>query len=196
MQVSAKRAAITPLSLALVGLLVGCANHPGSAQPRAADHSAGPMPSGQVIPSRPGDAGVSGSGYGGPASSVSAAASGNGTTAVPPPPFRQSSTPAGIVYLTASDSGRIIDVSIGTRIEIALAPSLGSYHPPTSDAASVLREHDQHGGYPAATTAIAEFRALGQGTARITSETDLACLHVKPACAPPQREFLVTIVVR
>jgi hypothetical protein len=194
--VRAKRVAIAPLSVALVVLLVGCANHPGSPKPRAADHSSGPVPSSQANPSRPADAGVTGSSYGGPASSISASPSGNGTTAVPPPPSRQSSTSAGIVYLTASDSGRTIDVSIGTRIEIELAPNVGSYHPPTSDAPSVLREHDQHGGYPAATTAIAEFRALGEGTARITSETDLACLHVKPACAPPQREFLVTIVVR
>jgi hypothetical protein len=196
MRVRATRAAIAPLSVALVVLLVGCANHPGSAEPRTADHSSGPVPSSQAIPSNPADAGVSGSGYGGPASSVSASASDNGTTAVPPPPSRQSSTSAGTVSLTASDAGRTIDVSIGTRIEIDLAPNVGSYHPPTSDAAPVLREHDQHGGYPGATTAIAEFRALGQGTAHITSETDLACLHVKPVCAPPQRQFLVTIVVR
>jgi hypothetical protein len=38
-----------------------------------------------------------------------------------------------------------------------------------------------HGGYPANTTAVADFTAVARGTVHLVSETDLACLHAKRA---------------
>jgi hypothetical protein len=52
-----------------------------------------------------------------------------------------------------------------------------------------------HGGYPANTTAVADFTAVARGTVHLVSETDLACVHAKCAYAPPQRQFMLTIVL-
>ena len=111
--------------------------------------------------------------------------------AITTPPTRQPSD----LRLTAADSGRTIAVAIGTHITVDLAPDAGSYDPPDTDRTAVLRRDDQHGGYPDSTDAVADFTAVGQGTAHITSQTDLACLHTTPRCLPPQRGFTVTIAV-
>jgi hypothetical protein len=79
---------------------------------------------------------------------------------------------------------------------VDLAPNGGSYDPPISASPSILRLDDQRGGYPSPTDAIADFTALSHGSARITSQTDLPCLHATPRCLPPQREFIVSVVVR
>jgi hypothetical protein len=87
-------------------------------------------------------------------------------------------------------------VKAGTRIGLALQPYGGSYDPPTVDDPGVVSELSHHGGYPASTAAVAEFRAKEHGSAQISSQTDMACLHATPACLPPQFEFRVTISVR
>lgn len=99
------------------------------------------------------------------------------------------------MYLTAADSGSTVTVAIGARIEVRLDPNGGSYDPPTVDNSATFAERTHGGGYPANTAAVAEFQALARGTAQISSQTDLACLHTTPRCLPPQREFRVTISV-
>jgi hypothetical protein len=99
------------------------------------------------------------------------------------------------INLTAADSGRTITVVAGTVVNIDLAPDTGSYDPPSVDHPAVLQETAHHGGYPATSDAVATFAAIADGSATITSLTDLACLHTTPRCLPPQREFRVTLVV-
>lgn len=76
-----------------------------------------------------------------------------------------------------------------------LAPDGGSYDPPQSDNAAVLPEGAHFGGYPSDTTAVASFTAAQQGTAHVSSQTDLPCLHSTPRCLPPQRDFRITVIV-
>lgn len=98
--------------------------------------------------------------------------------------------------LGAEDSGKAFTVSTGTHIQVDLASdAAGSYDPPEADDAAVLRRDDHHGGYPDGTDATADFTVVGHGSAHISSQTDVACLHSTPACRPPQRGFQVTIVV-
>jgi hypothetical protein len=51
------------------------------------------------------------------------------------------------------------------------------------------------GGYPTSLPARAVFRAVRAGTARLTSATDIKCLHLEPRCLPPQRIWEVTVIV-
>jgi hypothetical protein len=131
-------------------------------------------------------------------SSPSAALGGQQSSTPSPPSLTLASTVVGTatLHITAADSGRTFAVATGARITIELAPEAGSYDPPTADNPAVLREDDHHGGYPANTPAVADFTAIGPGSTRISSQTDLACLHSTPRCLPPQREFNATIVVR
>jgi hypothetical protein len=99
------------------------------------------------------------------------------------------------VYLTASDSGRSVTVRVGTRIDLTLAPYGGSFDPPTVDNPTELSELTHHGGYPSDTPAVSDWKAVAPGTAHLSSQSDLACLHTTPACLPPQFEFRVTIIV-
>lgn len=101
-----------------------------------------------------------------------------------------------MVRLTEADSGRTLTVQMGTKIHLELHPTAGSYDPPQVDRPGVLREDAHHGGYPQSTTAFADFTAIATGTATITSQTDMACLHTTPRCLPPQRGFSLAIAVR
>lgn len=169
----------------LAVVLVGCASAVTSAGQRSSDD---PSVDGVVTV---------------PVVTVSAAGSGSagpgGTATGSDPETRASSSTlsitSSIVHLTEADSGRLIQVRVGTRIELVLAPSGGSFQPPTADAPTVLHEDAHFGGYPTSTAATTEFTASAPGTARISSITDLACLHSTPACMLPQREFVVAVTV-
>lgn len=101
-----------------------------------------------------------------------------------------------MVRLTEAASGRTLTVQVGTKIHLELHPTAGSYDPPQVDQPGVLREDAHHGGYPQSSTAVADFTTLARGSATITSQTDMACLHTTRRCLPPQRGFSVAIAVR
>jgi hypothetical protein len=170
---SARRAIGAPVAVSLLVLVSGCANGI-SATAASATGSPITVSSATVQP--------------GSSNATASAASSS--------PSPTASEGAGVVYLTAADSGSTVTVAIGARIEVRLDPNGGSYDPPTVDNSATLAEQTHDGGYPANTTAFAQFQALAAGTAQISSQTDLACLHTTPRCLPPQREFRVTIAVR
>jgi hypothetical protein len=190
------------MAVLCVGLLVslnGCASRTSSDLPagqqtsiQASVVASSPVTGTGTVTSAAGSgSAVAGSATAGPGVTASVSAIRSST----PPPSGSTGTD-GVLRLSATDSGRIFSISLGTRVEVSLAPDLGSYHPPTTDNPSVLTETAHRGGYPANTTAVADYTATGRGTTHLASETDLACLHTNPPCLPPQRQFAVTIIIR
>lgn len=129
-------------------------------------------------------------------------------TPVPAPKRSPSASPAvsrtasappaaadGTVTLDDTDSGRTVRVDVGAIIRVRLpgGPS-GGYHQPASTGTAVQRTAAA-GGYPTAQPATATFVARHHGTADLTSTTDYTCLHTTPRCLPPQRTWVVHVVV-
>lgn len=83
----------------------------------------------------------------------------------------------------------------GTHVHVELSSQAGSYQAPQSDAPSVVREDSHSGGYPSDAPAVGDFTGIASGSAHITSEMDMPCLHATPPCMVAQRGFTVTIEV-
>ena len=99
-------------------------------------------------------------------------------------------------HLHEDDSGRTIHVSRGDVVKVRLpGGSSGGYHRPRTSDRDVLRRTSASGGYPSDDDARARFVARHRGTADLTSYTDYTCLHTQPRCLPPQREWIVHVVV-
>ena len=99
-------------------------------------------------------------------------------------------------HLHEDDSGRTIHVSRGDVIRVRLpGGAAGGYHRPRTSDRDVVRRTNASGGYPSDDDARARFVALHKGAADLTSYTDYRCLHTDPRCLPPQREWVVHIVV-
>jgi hypothetical protein len=198
----------TAVGAGLLLLIAGCADAAMpvvSAQQSNVSGSSGTSYVGSPPASTSVSTGTDSAGSAGAAGATALARSGTarpGSNAVAPPlsTVPRSSPSASVasaltINLTAADSGRTITVATGSVVNIDLAPDTGSYDPPSVDHPAVLRETAHHGGYPATSDAVATFAAIADGSATITSLTDLACLHTTPRCLPPQREFRVTLVV-
>jgi hypothetical protein len=97
--------------------------------------------------------------------------------------------------LHESDSGRTIHVSPGDVIRVRLPGGSGGYHVPRGSDRYVVRRTSAAGGYPSEQDARATFVARHRGTADLTSYTDYKCLHTDPRCLPPQRQWVVHVVV-
>ena len=99
-------------------------------------------------------------------------------------------------HLHESDSGRTLHVHRGDTITVRLpGGSMGGYHRPrTSDRHAVSRT-SASGGYPTDTDARATFVARHRGHADLTSTNDYRCLHKTPRCLPPQKQWVVHVVV-
>ena len=99
-------------------------------------------------------------------------------------------------HLHEDDSGRTIHVSVGDVVKVRLpGGSGGGYHRPRTSDRDVVRRTFASGGYPSDEDAYARFGVRHRGTADLTSYTDYTCLHTEPRCLPPQREWVVHVVV-
>jgi len=99
-------------------------------------------------------------------------------------------------HLHEDDSGRTIHVSRGDVIRVRLpGGASGGYHRPRTSDRDVVRRTSASGGYPSDDAARARFVALRKGAADLTSYTDYRCLHTDPRCLPPQRQWVVHVVV-
>ncbi|MCU1595769.1 MAG: hypothetical protein JWO12_3161 [Frankiales bacterium] len=85
---------------------------------------------------------------------------------------------------------------VGQKLEVTLPGGAnGGYDQPASSSSDVVRRTSASGGYPSDHPAQASFLGVKPGTADLTSETDYTCLHSNPPCLPPQRQWLVHVVV-
>jgi len=116
---------------------------------------------------------------------------------VPPSPASPTPVPpADPAHLTEADSGQTIRVRVGEQVNVELpGGSGGGYHQPASSS-DVMNRTAASGGYPTDQPARASFVATRAGTADLTAYDDFACLHTRPRCLPPQREWIVHVVVQ
>jgi hypothetical protein len=98
-------------------------------------------------------------------------------------------------HLHESDSGRTIHVHRGDEISVRLPGGSGGYHRPRSSDGTIVHRQFAVGGYPDDADAHARFIARHRGTADLTSYNDYACLHTQPPCLPPQKDWIVHVVV-
>jgi len=99
-------------------------------------------------------------------------------------------------HLHESDSGRTIHVPPGDKLTVQLpGGSGGGYHRPRSSNEYVVDRVWSAGGYPSDADAQANFFARHRGKSDLTSITDYLCLHTNPRCLPPQKQWVVHIVV-
>lgn len=104
-------------------------------------------------------------------------------------------TATGPIVLTEDNSGQTISLHVGQSVDVQLpGGASGGYRQPTSTS-TVLARVAATGGYPTDQPARARFVATCRGTAYLTSTTDFTCLHTRPACLSPQREWLVHVAV-
>lgn len=100
-------------------------------------------------------------------------------------------------HLRESDSGRTVHVDRGDFVRVRLpGGAAGGFHRPRTSDRDILRRRWADGGYPSDADARAEFRARHRGTADLTAYDDYVCLHSSPPCLPPQREWIVHVVVQ
>lgn len=117
--------------------------------------------------------------------------------AQPSSPVPDSPVPTltGPAALTAADNGAVVRLHIGQQVAVTLTPEgLFSWHVPAA-AGAAIRRLSASGGYPGQQPAQGAFLAAQPGEATLTTIDDTACLHARPACKPPQREWRVTIIV-
>jgi hypothetical protein len=99
-------------------------------------------------------------------------------------------------HLHEDDSGRTIHVALGDVIKVRLpGGSAGGYHRPRTSDRDVVRRTSASGGYPDDEDARASFIARRKGNVDLTSYDDYRCLHTDPRCLPPQRQWVVHVVV-
>lgn len=85
---------------------------------------------------------------------------------------------------------------VGQSIDVSLPGGAdGGYTRPATSSSDVVRRISASGGYPTDQPAQATFSGVRPGAADLTSETDYTCLHSTPRCLPPQRQWLVHVVV-
>jgi hypothetical protein len=131
------------------------------------------------------------------AHSAVASPAGRATAGGPAPAWPSASPPVltGPAVLTVADRGAVVRLRPGQRVTVALAAQgLFSWHVPAA-AGVAVRRASASGGYPGRRPARAMFVAVRPGRAALTATDDTACLHTRPACAPGQQEWRVTVVV-
>src|SRR3954447_14482215 len=106
-----------------------------------------------------------------------------------------SSSGTTVRHLHEDDSGRTIHVAIGDIVKVRLPGGSGGYHRPRTSDRDVVRRTSASGGYPSDDDARASFTGRHQGRGELTSYDDYRCLHTEPRCLPPQRQWVVHVVV-
>ena len=185
---------LVTLSLLLLGVACGSSSDGDSTLRTGTDPTGTatptPLPSLTVTASTPGGSATAGTGSATaqPIISTSGHSSETQTTAPASP-----SSPA---MLTESSSGTTVRIRAGQSIEVSLPGGAnGGYTQPASSSDSIARRTSARGGYPTNQPAQATFLGVKPGTADLAASTDFACLHSTPQCLPPQRQWLVHLVV-
>ncbi len=92
--------------------------------------------------------------------------------------------------LTAAEGGSTIDVRVNADIRVTLTADPGTtWTAPGVDGGTILKAVSSS---VSAAGAIAEFRALQPGTARLSATENPTCL---PLCGRPSRLWEVTVTV-
>jgi hypothetical protein len=84
---------------------------------------------------------------------------------------------------------------VGQSVQVELPGGQGGYDQPVSSSDAMHRDSST-GGYPSDQPSQSRFTADHAGSADLTSTTDYSCLHTQPRCLPPQRQWVVHVVVR
>jgi hypothetical protein len=99
--------------------------------------------------------------------------------------------------LMASDNGATVLAHVGQRITVTLQPTnAGIWDRPQVSDLRLLRLTSVTGGYPSTSPLQAAYVTIGRGQVNVATQTDLACFHGHPACAPPVTGWRVRVMVR
>jgi hypothetical protein len=99
------------------------------------------------------------------------------------------------VVLTLADSGRTVTLALGQRLRVELQSSGGLWPDIAADitAGSALHRYRFD---VLQDRSVAGFTALSPTSGeQVAAMSDASCLHSQPACAIPQRQWQVTVVV-
>jgi hypothetical protein len=99
--------------------------------------------------------------------------------------------------LTVSDNEATVLAHVGQQITVTLPPTnAGIWDRPQVSDLRLLRLTSVTGGYPSTSPLQAAYIAIGRGQVNVATQTDLACFHGHPACAPPVSGWRVRLMVR
>lgn len=99
--------------------------------------------------------------------------------------------------LVAGDNGAMVLAHVGQRITVTLQPTnAGIWDRPQVSDVRLLRLTSVTGGYPSTSSLQAAYVAIGRGQVSVATQTDLACFHGHPACAPPVTQWRVRVMVQ
>jgi hypothetical protein len=96
-------------------------------------------------------------------------------------------------WLTRTDDRAVIITRPGRSITIDLP---GTWDRPRVSDTRIVHQVTVTGGYPATSGLRVRLVAAIPGQADVATQTDMACLHADPSCAPAQQTWRVRIKVR
>lgn len=97
--------------------------------------------------------------------------------------------------ITVGTNQHTVTMRAGQSRGMYLAPSgYFTWDAVQQSTPGVVRLSNVRGGYPAQGYS-ATVTAIRAGTVQLQTQSDIACLHAKPACLPAQQTYRVTVIV-
>jgi len=95
------------------------------------------------------------------------------------------------VTVTEADSGSSVSLHVGDT----LAVDLGRDYRPTKVTGPALVRQQSSGGYPTGQPLQDRYAAAQAGSVDVATLTDYRCLHTRPHCTVPQRQWSLHVIV-
>ena len=129
------------------------------------------------------------------------AASTQPVTSLPPPrpsPQSESIPSAPDQPLTLAANGAHLVLHVGQHRSVRLVPRgiPGNFDPLMASRPGIVTISDESGGYPGDDPLVATITATTPGITRLTTQSDLSCLHTSPPCLPPQYAWTLDVTAQ
>jgi hypothetical protein len=111
------------------------------------------------------------------------------SASIPPDPYQP---------LTITANGAHLVLHVGQHRSVYLVPRgvPGNFDPLTISRQGIVAISDESGGYPGDAPLTATITAMTPGATRLTTQSDLPCLHSSPRCLPPQYAWTLDVTVQ
>lgn len=97
--------------------------------------------------------------------------------------------------MTVADNGATVRLGVGQRLHVVLSVRGEQQWDRPASSGPAVHLVAATGGYPTRQPADAVFLAVRAGRASVSSVTDYACLHTRPACKIAQRVWAIRVIV-
>ena len=105
---------------------------------------------------------------------------------------------ASIQPVSVAANGAHLVLHVGQHRSVRLVPQgvPGNFDPLMASRPGIVMISDESGGYPSDDPLVATITATTPGITRLTTQSDLSCLHTSPPCLPPQYAWTLDVTVQ